>query len=68
MVSQKAEIKTSRHQAPSNRGFITIAYGDLKYLRMGKALARSIRLNSPGSKLAVVTDSDDEEMHTLLIT
>lgn len=40
----------------TNRGFLTIAYGDSKYIRMAKALARSIRLHSSNAKLAVVTD------------
>ena len=47
------------------RGLITIAYGNSKYIKMGKILARSIRLNSPNVKLAVVTDSDDSELSSL---
>ena len=49
----------------TTRGFITIAYGASKYIKMGKSLARSIRLNSPDSKIAVVTDSNDQELRSL---
>ena len=49
----------------TSRGFITIAYGAVKYIKMGKSLARSIRFNSPGCKIAVVTDSNDQELRSL---
>ena len=65
MASQNVETKMPRNSGSLNYGFITIAYGDSKYIRMGKILARSIRLNSPDAKLAVVTDCDDEEINTL---
>lgn len=52
-----------------NRGFLTIAYGDSKYIRMANALARSIRLHSPDVKLAVVTDRKnlDPKLFNLII-
>ena len=43
------------YMTPS-RGFLTIAYGDSKYITMANALALSIRLHSPNALLAVVTD------------
>lgn len=58
-------MNTSSNPSSLNCGFITIAYGDRKYIKMGKILARSIRLNSPGSRIAVVTDSNDEEISNL---
>jgi len=49
----------------TTRGFITIAYGDAKYIKMGKALARSIRLHNSNAKLAVITDSNDIKLESL---
>lgn len=46
-------------------GFLTVAFGIEKYIRMGKALARSMRRYSLKSPLAVVTDSDDPELREL---
>jgi hypothetical protein len=41
------------------RGILTIAYGAGKYLRMGRALARSIRRYHDQTPLAVVTDAPE---------
>ena len=41
------------------RGILTIAYGTPKYLRMGRALARSVRHHNDDEQLAVVTDTPD---------
>lgn len=41
------------------RGIITIAYGKRKYLRMGKALAHSVRHHDEDENLAVVTDQPE---------
>jgi hypothetical protein len=48
-----------------NKGFLTIAYGAPKYIRMGKALARSIRYFNTLIPLAVITDSQDKELISL---
>jgi hypothetical protein len=40
----------------STIGFITMAYGADKYFRQAETLARSIKRNMPGYKLALVTD------------
>jgi lipopolysaccharide biosynthesis glycosyltransferase len=47
-------------------GIITLAYGSSKYIEMGKALGRSLQLNSPNIPSAIVTDRvEDEEISTL---
>lgn len=40
------------------RGVITLAFGDDRYVRMATTLARSIKRNWPGMRVAVVTDRD----------
>ena len=47
------------------RGFLTIAYGPLQYVRMAKGLARSMRFHNPAISLAVITDSHDRELGRL---
>jgi hypothetical protein len=47
------------------RGFLTIAYGPARYMRMVKGLARSMRFHNPAVQLALVTDSDDPELRDL---
>ena len=47
------------------RGFLTIAYGSSRYVRMAKGLARSMRFHNPAVSLAVVTDSGDRELRAL---
>jgi hypothetical protein len=47
------------------RGFLTIAYGPPRYVRMAKGLARSMRFHNPAVSLAVVTDSGDPELRSL---
>jgi hypothetical protein len=42
------------------RGFLTIASGASLYLRMGLALARSVRLRNSRAELAVVTDASPD--------
>jgi|TARA_B110000908_G_C10249487_1_gene450970 hypothetical protein len=41
----------------STRGFMTIAFGKERYIDMALSLGRSLKLNSPNIKRAVVTDS-----------
>jgi len=54
-----------KSKARLNCGFLTIAYGASKYIRMGKALARSVKHYNAHIPLAVVTDSADRELHAL---
>jgi hypothetical protein len=49
----------------TSRGFITMAFGSDQFIRMSKGLARSMRLHSPGARLAVATDSTDPELKSL---
>lgn len=42
-----------------SRGFLTLAYGNERYLRMAKGLAQSLRAHNPTVRLAVVTDSEN---------
>lgn len=70
---QASELETSaaretRLVAPRERGFLSIAYGDARYLRMAKGLARSMRFHNPAVKLALVTDSTDPELRELFDT
>ncbi len=44
------------------KGIITIAQGKKKYIDMAVNLAISIKLNSPGIPLAVITDSEDKRL------
>lgn len=48
-----------------SRGILTIATGKQRYIDMAKTLAVSVRLNDPGLKMAIVTDSSDPELSTL---
>ena len=48
-----------------NRGFLTIAYGTDHYMRMAKCMAKSIRLRSPEEKIAIVTDSKDDDLDNI---
>lgn len=52
-----------------NKGILTIAYGAEKYLRMGRALALSIRQHGNEEQLAVVTDTPEyfEEVYDHVI-
>ncbi|MBX7093193.1 MAG: hypothetical protein K1X56_00605 [Flavobacteriales bacterium] len=45
-----------------NRGIITLAQGKQRYIDMAVNLAKSIRLNSPGLPIAVITDRPEAEM------
>jgi hypothetical protein len=45
-----------------DRGVITLAFGKRKYLDMATNLARSIKLNWPGTMTAIVTDSSDPRL------
>jgi len=47
------------------RGFLTIAYGNPRYLQMAKGMARSMRFHSGVVKLAVVTDAEDADLREL---
>lgn len=44
----------------ASQGVITLGFGDKRYRRMAKALARSVRLTSPDLPLAVITDDPDD--------
>jgi hypothetical protein len=44
------------------RGILTMAYGKKRYIRMAKALAKSIKLRGATIPLAIVTDSEDPEL------
>ena len=48
-----------------DRGLLTLAFGAPKYLRMGKALARSIKYFNSDITLGVITDSSDQEIKSL---
>lgn len=48
-----------------NRGILTMAYGSQKYIRLAKALAKSLNLHSPNINRAIVTDSEDPELKEL---
>ncbi|MGA9382052.1 MAG: hypothetical protein WBV73_25100 [Phormidium sp.] len=48
-----------------NKGILTMAYGNPKYIRMAKALAKSLNLHSPNITRAIVTDSKDSELKQL---
>ena len=52
-------VLLSTSMESSRRGVLTIAYGAPKYLRMGRALALSIRHHDEGESLAVVTDTPE---------
>lgn len=47
------------------RGIITMAYGSQRYIRMAKALGRSLKLHNGKIPRAIVTDSDDTELKQL---
>ena len=42
-----------------SKGILTIATGKAKYINMAIALAKSLRINSPGWPIALVTDQQD---------
>ena len=46
----------------AKRGILTLAQGHQRYIDMAVRLAQSIRLNSPGLPIAVVTDRSEKEM------
>jgi lipopolysaccharide biosynthesis glycosyltransferase len=46
-------------------GILTIAFGSDKYVNMAINLGRSIQLNSPNIKTAIVTDSENQELTKL---
>jgi hypothetical protein len=46
----------------AKRGILTLAQGHQRYIDMAIRLAESIRLNSPGLPMAVVTDRPENEM------
>lgn len=46
----------------AKRGILTLAQGHQRYIEMAVRLAQSIRLNSPGLPIAVVTDRSEKEM------
>lgn len=47
------------------RGFLTLAHGAPRYLRMAEGLALSMRAHNPAVKLAVVTDSTSPRLARL---
>ena len=47
------------------RGVLTLAHGERFYIRMAKALARSLRCHGCRDPLAVITDSNDPELADL---
>lgn len=46
----------------NENGILTLAFGTDKYINMAINLGRSIRLNSPNIKTAIVTDSENFEL------
>ena len=52
-------------RADTARGVITVAFGSGRYVRLAKALARSLELHAPHLPRAIVTDSDDRELRAL---
>jgi hypothetical protein len=51
----------------STRGFMTIAFGKERYIDMALSLGRSLKLNSPNIKRAVVTDSKSVALKKFMI-
>ncbi len=51
--------------ASRKRGIITMAYGSQRYIKMAKALGKSLKLHNDKIPRAVVTDSDDPELKQL---
>jgi len=56
MIQQVKMPVPAQPTAPET-GFITIAFGDRRYLRQAENLARSLRHHMPGYPIALVTDS-----------
>jgi hypothetical protein len=50
------------------KGFLTLAFGSSKYIRMARGLARSMRHNGVTSPLAVVTDRSEADLPEFDIT
>jgi hypothetical protein len=71
IIGKKTELHpdtaSSRYLSPeaNNRGVLTLAFGKPLYIEMAKSLARSLILHDPKLKRAVVTDSDDPDLHQL---
>ena len=59
-MSTTAAVRGGERSAPAERGVLTLGFGAPRYRRMAVDLARSLRLNSPGTPLAVVTDHPAE--------
>lgn len=56
MESDGAEVNDSAGASSVSRGVITLAFGSKTYVEVARSLARSIRLNSPGAVIAIVSD------------
>jgi hypothetical protein len=59
------EFNRQRIDQQEGIGFLTIAQGADKYILMAKNLGYSLKISNPNVKRAVVTDSDDVELHKI---